>query len=167
MLHVCPTWSRYGECYTFYVSIRTLYGVFTRTKPANELWDCVSLVKTIEVCLKSLQDVGPRVTSCCSCGIYERMLCRCGKLQRQLQWQRNKMPVSSFLPSSQLCQCLLPNGQKQKQRAKEPIMVFAGPAFPICWEHDHCHGHPTCALTQGSTLKRALGFMLPCHCLEI
>lgn len=36
------------------------------------------------------------------------------------------MPSSSFLPSSELCQCRLPNGQS----AKEPIKGLAGPSFP-------------------------------------
>lgn len=127
-------------------------------------WDCVSLVKkNTEVCLESLQDVGTRVTGCRSCGICERRLCRGGKLQRQLQ--RNKMPSSSFLPSSQLCQCLLPNGHDQKQSAKEPIRWFAEPSFPKRWEQGRCSGHLTCALIQGSALKRAprLVLMLPCQ----
>lgn len=53
---------------------------------------------------------------------------------------------SSFLPSGQLCQGLLPGEQSQKQTAEE----FAGSSFPDAERTaSSLRGHLTCAVTQG------------------
>lgn len=71
---MCPIWSRYVICYPAQVCVRTLYDVCAKTKSAKKIWEHVSLVKTTEVWLESLQDAGTGVTVCCSCWICEKMI---------------------------------------------------------------------------------------------